>query len=62
VDGGTFPMDAKPPGLDIRWSVDHFGTYIAELYMEYIIFTRTCLPYVKVIMVFMHVSLVELLF
>jgi hypothetical protein len=55
-------MDAKPPGLDIRWSVDHFGTYIAELYMEYIIFTRTCLPYVKVIMVFMHVSLVELLF
>jgi hypothetical protein len=30
--------------------------------MEYIVFTRTCLPYVRVIMSFMHVSLVKLAF
>jgi hypothetical protein len=30
--------------------------------MEYIVFTKTCLPYVRVIMAFMRVSLIELPF
>jgi hypothetical protein len=62
VGGGTFPGDAKPPGLDIYWSVDRLGTYASEFYMEYIVFTRICLLYLRVITVFMHVSLIELLF
>jgi hypothetical protein len=62
VGGGTFPGDAKPPGLDIWWSVDHLRTCVIEFYMEYIIYTRTRLPYVRVIMVFTRVSLTELLF
>jgi hypothetical protein len=41
VGGGPFPGDPKPPGLDIRWSVDRLGTCINELYMEYIVFTKT---------------------
>jgi hypothetical protein len=62
VGSGAFPRDAKPLGLDICWSVDRLGTYATEFYMEYIVFTRICLLYVRVIMVFMCVSLVELLF
>jgi hypothetical protein len=62
VGGDAFPGYAKPPCLDIRWSVDRLGTCIIELYMEYMIFTRTHLPYVRVIMVSMRISLVELLF
>jgi hypothetical protein len=34
------------------------GTYVTEFYMEYIIFTRICLPYVRAIMSFRRVSLV----
>jgi hypothetical protein len=26
VGGGAFPGDVRPPGLGIRWSVDHPGT------------------------------------
>jgi hypothetical protein len=26
VGGDAFPRDAKPPGLDIRWSVDRLST------------------------------------
>jgi hypothetical protein len=26
VGGGTFQGDVRPPGLDIRWSVDRLGT------------------------------------
>jgi hypothetical protein len=62
VDGGAFLGDVKPPGLDIHWRVDRLGTCVIEFYMEYIIFTKTCLPYVRVIMAFMRVSLVELSF
>jgi hypothetical protein len=62
VDGGAFLGEAKPPGLDIHWRVDSLGTCITEFYMEYIVFTRTFLPYVRVIMAFMCVSLVELPF
>jgi hypothetical protein len=40
VCGGAFPVDAKPPGLDIRWSVDRRGACVTESYMEYIVFTR----------------------
>jgi hypothetical protein len=60
VCGGAFPGDAKPPGLDIRWRVDHPGTCVTEFYMGYIVFTRTCLPYVRVIMAFMRASLAKL--
>jgi hypothetical protein len=62
VGSGTFLGDAKPPGLDIHWRVDHLGTCVTIFYMKYIVFTMTCLPYVTVIMAFMRVSLVELPF
>jgi hypothetical protein len=55
-------VGARPSGLDIHWRVYHLVTCVTEIYMEYIVFTRTCLPYVRVIMTFMHVSLVELPF
>jgi hypothetical protein len=48
--------------LDIWWRVDHLGTCVTEFYMEYIVFTRICLPYVRVIMAFMRIPLVELPF
>jgi hypothetical protein len=32
VGGGAFPWDAKPPGLDIRWRVDHLDTYVTKFY------------------------------
>jgi hypothetical protein len=51
--------DVKPPGLDIWQSVVRTGTCTIKSYMEHIVFTRTRLPYVRVIMVFMHVPLVE---
>jgi hypothetical protein len=62
VAGGAFLWDAKPPGLDIQWTVDRLDTCVTEFYMEYIVFTRTCLLYVRVIMVFVHISLVKLPF
>jgi hypothetical protein len=34
VDGGTFLGGARPPGLDIRRSVDRLGTCVTESYME----------------------------
>jgi hypothetical protein len=34
VDGDASSGDVKPPGLDIRWSVDRMGTYATESYME----------------------------
>jgi hypothetical protein len=34
VDGGAFSRDAKPPSLDIWWSVDRLGTRVTESYME----------------------------
>jgi hypothetical protein len=37
------------------------GTCVTEFYMEYIVFTRICLPYVRAIMAFRCVSLVYLL-
>jgi hypothetical protein len=54
--------DAKPLGLNICEGVDRLGTYVIEFYMEHIAFTRICLPYVGIIMVCMHVSLVKLPF
>jgi hypothetical protein len=33
VGGGASPGDAKPPGLDICWSVDRLGTCDTESYM-----------------------------
>jgi hypothetical protein len=51
----------KPPGLDIRWSVDRLGTYVTESYMEQIFFTKACLSYVRVIITLMCLYLVELL-
>jgi hypothetical protein len=62
VGGGAIPGHAKALGLDIHWRVDCLGTYVTEFYMEYIVFTKTCLPYVRVIMAFMRVSLIELPF
>jgi hypothetical protein len=59
VGGDAFPEDVKPPGLDIRWSVNRMATCAIGSYMEHIIFTRTRLPYVRVIMVFMRVPMVE---
>jgi hypothetical protein len=53
--------DVMPSGLDIQRSVDRLGSCVTESYMEYIIFIRMCLSYIRVIMVFMCVSLVELL-
>jgi hypothetical protein len=50
--------DMKPPCFDIWWRVDHIGTYVTEFYMEYIVLTRICLPYVRAIMAFRLVSLV----
>jgi hypothetical protein len=50
--------DVKPRGLDIWWIFDRLGTYVIEFYMEYIIFTKICLPYVRAIMAFRRVSLV----
>jgi hypothetical protein len=44
MDGGTFLGDVKPPGLDIHWRIDRLGTWVTKFYMEYIVFTRTCLP------------------
>jgi hypothetical protein len=57
-----FLGDAMSPGLDIYWSVDHLGTCATKLYMDYVFFSRTRSPYVRGIMVFMRVSLVEPLF
>jgi hypothetical protein len=57
--GGTLLGDAKPPCLDICECVDRLGTCIIEFYMEHIAFTRICSPYVGIIMVCIHVSLVE---
>jgi hypothetical protein len=34
------------------------GTCVTKFYMEYIVFTRICLPYVRAIMVFRRASLV----
>jgi hypothetical protein len=31
---GAFLGDKKPPGLDIRWSVDRLDTCVTESYME----------------------------
>jgi hypothetical protein len=45
-------------GFNIWWRVDRLGTCVTEFYMEYIVFTRICLPYDKANMTFMHVSLV----
>jgi hypothetical protein len=50
--------DMKPPSLDIWWRVDRLGTYVTEFYMEYIVLTKICLPYVRAIMAFGRVSLV----
>jgi hypothetical protein len=46
------------PDLDIWWRVDRLGTYVTEFYMEYIVLTKICLPYVRAIMAFGRVSLV----
>jgi hypothetical protein len=62
VGGGAFLGDAKPLDLDIHWRVDRQGTCVTEFYVEYIVFTKTCLPYVRVIMAFMLVSLFKLPF
>jgi hypothetical protein len=34
VYDGAFPGDAKPPGLNIQWSVDRLVTCVTESYME----------------------------
>jgi hypothetical protein len=60
VGSGTFLGGAKPPGLDIG-SVDRPGTCVTESYMEKPAFTRACICDIRVIMVIMRVSLVELL-
>jgi hypothetical protein len=62
VHGGALLGDAKAPDLDICGCIDHLDTCVIEFYMEHIAFTRICLPYVGIIMVCMHVSLVELPF
>jgi hypothetical protein len=61
VFSGAFLRDVKPLGLDIRWSVDHLGTCVTDFYMEHIVFTKTYLSYIRVIMAFVHVPLVVLL-
>jgi hypothetical protein len=61
VFSGAFLRDVKTLGLDIRWSVDRLGTCVTEFYMEHIVFTKTYLSYIRVIMAFMHVPLVVLL-
>jgi hypothetical protein len=43
--------------LDIWWRVDCRDTCVTEFYMEYIAFTRICLPHVRATMAFRHVSL-----
>jgi hypothetical protein len=58
VGGGALSGDVKPSGLDIWWRVDRVGTCVTEFYMEYIVFTRICLPYARAIMTFRCVSLV----
>jgi hypothetical protein len=60
--GGALLGDAKPPCLDICEGVDRLDTCVIEVYMKRIAFTRICLLYVRIIMVSMHVSLVELPF
>jgi hypothetical protein len=60
MDNGAFFRGCEAPGLDIRRSVDRLGTHFTKSYMEYIVFTSTCLSYVRVIIPFMCVSLVEL--
>jgi hypothetical protein len=57
--GGALLGDAEPPSLEICECVDHLGTYIIEFYTEHIAFTRICLPYAGMIMVWIRVSLVE---
>jgi hypothetical protein len=52
----------NPLGLDICGGADHLGTCVIEFYTEHIAFSRIHLPYVGIIMVCMHVSLVELPF
>jgi hypothetical protein len=58
---GALPGDVKLLGLHICEGVVRLGTYV-EFYTECIAFTRICLPYAKIIMVCIHVSLVELPF
>jgi hypothetical protein len=62
VGGGALLWDAKPSDLDICGGIDHLDTCVIEFYTEHIAFTMICLPYVEIITVCMHVSLVVLPF
>jgi hypothetical protein len=62
MSGGALLGDVKLSGLDICGGIDRLGTCVIEFYTKSIAFTRICLPYVGIIMVCMHVSLVELPF
>jgi hypothetical protein len=60
--GGTLLGDTKPSRFDICEGVDCLGTCVIEFYTEHITFTRICSPYVGIIMVCIHASLVEIPF
>jgi hypothetical protein len=45
---------------DICDGIDRLGTCVIVFCMERIAFTKICLPYIGIITVCMHVSLVEL--
>jgi hypothetical protein len=59
VVGGTFLGGARPPSLNIWWSVDRSSTCMMKYYMEKPAFTKVCLSRIRDIMVIMCVLLVE---
>jgi hypothetical protein len=59
---GTFQRDAKPLVLDIRWSVDRLVPVLPSFAWSTLFLPGHVLPYVRIIMVPMCVSLVALLF
>jgi hypothetical protein len=60
VGGGALRGDTQPPVLDACGGVDCLGICIIDFYIEHMDFTKVCLPYTRIIMVCMCVSLAKL--
>jgi hypothetical protein len=60
VGSGALLGDARPLDLDTYGGVDCLGTYIINVCIGCMAFTRVCLPYVGIVMMCMHVFLVKL--
>jgi hypothetical protein len=61
LGGGAFSGMQSPQAWIFYAGLTIWVSGLPNLYMEYIVFNRACLSYVRAIMAFMRVSLVELL-